>query len=136
MRYGLFVPTPSSRYAVVNNPGLQEWWEFHQDGAEGLIFSDEDGRSIRYRVIYDYVRAVLERAGVKRSGEAAYQFRHTYAYIFLDRGGSMDQLQKSLGHRRVSTTQEYYDHFTPDDAADAGVARIYGESSRRGPRKQ
>lgn len=115
---------------------MPEWWKFHQDQATGLIFAKADGRPIRYRELYDYVREVLERAGLKRIGEAAHKFRHTYAYWFLKRGGSMTSLQKSLGHKRVSTTHRYYDHFSPDEAAEAAVLQIYGrkKSIRRGPR--
>ena len=114
---------------------LQEWWPLHETERSGLLFCNDLGKPIRYRKLYDHVVAVLERAGLKKPGEAAHQFRHTYAFLFLKRGGTMDQLSKSLGHKRVSTTQEYYDHFDTDHAAEAGVERIYGaESIRRGPR--
>lgn len=80
---------------------------------------------------------ILEEAGLKRLGEAAHQFRHTYAFLFLERGGTMEQLQKCLGHGKITTTQEYYDHFTSEHAARAGVDSIYGgrSSRRRGPRR-
>jgi len=123
-----------SRTAVV----LQEWWEFHEPGRTGLILPGSDGRPIPYRTLYGYVREVLERAGLKKQGEAAHQFRHTYAFLFLERGGTMEQLQKSLGHQRITTTQDHYDHFRSDHAARAGVNSIYGTkpTTRRGPRKR
>jgi integrase len=123
-----------SRTAVV----LQEWWEFHQDGAVGLLFPGAGGDPIPYRTLYGYVAEVLIRAGLKRPGQAAHQFRHTYAFLFLERGGSMEQLQKSLGHAKITTTQEYYDHYTSEHAARSGVHVIYRTKSsvRRGPRKR
>jgi integrase len=75
---------------------------------------------IPYRTLYSYVREILERAGLKRLGEAAHQFRHTYSFLFLDRGSTIGQLQKGLGHKKITTTQEYYDHFTSEHAALAG----------------
>jgi len=115
---------------------MPEWWTFHRNDATGLIFSVDGVRPIPYRTLYAYVCEVLERAGLKRRGEAAHQFRHTYAFMFLDRGGSISNLQKCLGHKRESTTIQYYDHFTSENAASAGVAQIYGNprSIRRGPR--
>ncbi len=123
-----------ARTAVV----LQEWWEFHESGRTGLILSGPDGRPIPYRTLYGYVREILVKAGLKKQGEAAHQFRHTYAFLFLERGGTMEQLQKSLGHQKITTTQEHYDHFRSDHAARAGVNSIYGTKpiTRRGPRKR
>jgi site-specific recombinase XerD len=117
-----------ARTAVV----LQEWWDHHLGDAAGLIVADESGRPVRHRRLHDYVAEILVTAGVKQRGKAAHQFRHTYAFLFLQRGGSMEQLQKALGHAKISTTQEYYDHFTSDHAARAGVRAIY--RARRGPR--
>jgi integrase len=120
---------------------LHQWWPHQPRKGSSLMFAAPDGSPIRYRELYDVVRAILEKAGLKKPGEAAHQFRHTYAFLFLQRGGRMDQLQKSLGHKRMSTTSKYYDHFTSDHAARAGVKEIYGpelgpKSKRRGPRKR
>jgi integrase len=124
---------------------LPDWWDHHRPESSGLIFPGANGRPIRYRTLYGYVRELLEHAELKREGEAGHQFRHTYSFDFLTLGGTIDQLQKSLGHKRVSTTQQYYDHFTTEHAAEAGVERIYGgkykvgnasKSARRGPRRK
>ncbi len=121
------------RTAVV----LPEWWEMYDPTECGRLFLRPDGKPFRARKLHDHLVEVLERAGVKEDGEAAHKFRHTYAFHFLQRGGSMDEPSKSLGHKRVSTTQNYYDHFTSDHAARTAAAKIYGnrKSVRRGPRK-
>jgi integrase len=131
-------PAKTKGRAARSTVVLEEWWDFHRSGASGLIFAGPDGAPVPYRTLYGYVRKILERAGVKRRGEAAHQFRHTYAFLFLERGGSLDQLSKCLGHTRVTTTQKYYDHFTSDHAARAAVNRIYApkNSVRRGPRNR
>lgn len=125
-------PKPPKDNGVRTVVLLQEWWEHYRGGC-GLIVSGDDGRPIPHRKLYDYVVEVLEEAGVKKPGEAAHQFRHTYAFLFLIRGGTMEQLQKGLGHAKISTTQQYYDHFTSEHAARAGVRSIY--RTRRGPRR-
>lgn len=42
----------------------------------------------------------------------------------------MEQLQKALGHAKISTTQEYYDHFTSDHAARPACARAIYHARR------
>lgn len=115
---------------------LPEWWEVHRKKGVGLILADKDEKPVPARKLYDLVAEVLVEAGVKEVGEAAHQFRHTYAFQFLDRGGTMEQLQKVLGHEDIRTTQRYYDHWTSEHASKAGVVAIYGStrSIRRLPR--
>jgi site-specific recombinase XerD len=119
---------------------LQEWWDHHDSSPEGLLFPDESGAPVHYRKLYGFVREILETANLKKPGEAAHQFRHTYAYLFLVRGGTIYTLSKSLGHGRVSTTQAYYEHYSSEEAAVKGVDQIYfGDGrkfTRRGPRKR
>lgn len=117
---------------------LHEWWDHHDSKRDGLLFPDEDGRPVPYRKLYDIVREILEAAELKKPGQAAHQFRHTYAFLYLDRGGSMENLSQSLGHGRIQTTQSYYYHFSTEHAAARGAVQIYGKgtrSVRRGPRK-
>lgn len=118
-----------ARTAVV----LREWWDHHRDDGRGLILPGRDGSPIRHRRLHDIIVEILRAAGLKEQGKAAHQFRHTYAFLFLRRGGTMEQLQKSLGHKKIQTTQEYYDHFDSRHAARAGVRAIY--RSRRPPRR-
>jgi integrase len=116
---------------------LPEWWEFHDAEGTGLLFPSANGGPIRYRKLYDHVVAVLLTADLKTPGQAAHQFRHSYAFLFLDRGGALDELSKCLGHKSVKTTQKYYDHFTSDHAARSAANKFYGEGTKkRGPRKK
>jgi integrase len=85
-----------------------------------------DGSPVPYRDLSDMVADVLQRAGLKLTGENAHSLRHTYAFLMLQSGASMEDLQKSLGHKNIRTTQSYYDHWSSDHAARAGVEAIYG----------
>jgi integrase len=116
---------------------LPEWWEFHDADGTGLLFPSTNGGPIPYRKLYDHVVAVLLTAELKTPGQAAHQFRHSYAFLFLDRGGALDELSKCLGHKNVKITQKYYDHFTSDHAARSAADKFYGEGTKkRGPRKK
>jgi integrase len=124
-----------SRLATI----LPEWWEYHDEQATGLVLPSENGGPIPYRRLYDYVVTVLTVAGLKETGKAAHQFRHTYAFLFLDRGGTLDELSKCLGHKSVKVTQRYYDHFTSDHAARSAASKFYPDDAptiRRSPRKK
>jgi integrase len=134
-RVGAEVSLP--KYGILRTTAvLPAWWDFHDAGASGLVFARPTGAPIAYRQLYDHVVAVLERAGLKKEGEAAHQFRHTYAFHFLSGGGSIHELSKCLGHKNTRTTEKYYDRFTSDHAARSAVAKFYEGSIKRGPRKR
>lgn len=42
-----------------------------------------------------------------------YAFRHTFAYHFIRKGGTMSQLQAILGHRGIDMTNEMYGEIIP-----------------------
>jgi integrase len=110
------------RTAVV----LPSWWSVHRDSATGLIFATAQGMPVASRKASELITEVLERAGKKLPGECAHAFRHTYSYLMLKNGASMEELQKCLGHGDIRTTQRYYDHWSADHAARSGVNKIYG----------
>lgn len=43
----------------------------------------------------------------------SYAFRHTFAYHFIRKGGTMSQLQALLGHRGIDVTHEMYGSIIP-----------------------
>lgn len=96
----------------------------------GLVLPDEDGGTIKTRRSRDLLLEVLEEAGLYEDGIGHHRFRHTYARLFLEMGGWMDELQRSLGHASIKTTERIYGHFAPERAAHFAVSRIYGEGRR------
>ena len=55
--------------------------------------------------------------------------RHTYARRFLEEhGGTLDLLQKYLGHSKIGITQDHYGHFSDSTADKIAQALIYGDS--------
>ena len=72
-----------------------------------------------------WAHVFYEHAGIKEDGNGWHVWRHTYARLFLERGGTMEELQRSLGHASIKTTQDTYGHFSTDKAAALARGRIY-----------
>lgn len=53
----------------------------------------------------------------------------TYARRFVEAGGRLEELQHSLGHSSIRTTETCYGHFTDDTAASMARLRIYGSAA-------
>lgn len=102
----------------------------HVPDREGLLFPGPDGAPLKPRQSRDLLVGVLEAAGLYVAGVGWHRFRHTYARLFLEAGGSMEQLRMSLGHASTRTTELFYDHFRPDMAAELAVENIYGKGRR------
>jgi integrase len=68
---------------------------------------------------------ILDLAGLNEDGVGYHSFRHTYARIFIESGGRFEELQKSLRHSSIVTTETLYGHFHEDVAAKLAGDRIY-----------
>jgi len=65
-------------------------------------------------------RPALVRAGIKAEVEAAghpsfcfHDLRHVFASVMLDKGASLHDLKRLLGHASVTTTEKHYAHLVP-----------------------
>lgn len=116
------VPTKgkNARTALV----LQEWWELHEPGV-GLLLA-RHGKLIGTRTQRNLITRVLDTARMNDVGLGWHLLRHTYSRLFLERGGRTEELQKSLGHASIGTTEQRYQHFQADVAARLARERIYG----------
>lgn len=114
-----------SRTAVVL-PFVWEWLPTRP----GLVLHDGEGGTLKPRASRDIITQVLQAADLYETGLGWHRFRHTYARLFLEAGGWMDELQRSLGHASIRTTEALYGHFAPERAAGYAVSRIYGEGRR------
>lgn len=103
---------------------LPEWWSFQRE-ASGYICGRK-GRPIGTRSQRDLVTRVLDTAGLNETGLGWHVLRHTYARQFIERGGRFEELQKSLGHRSIVTTETVYGHLHQDVAVRLAGERIYG----------
>lgn len=107
---------------------LPSWWAFHQPTlGRRLVLADRDGRQVSGDIARFLATRVLEHAGIKRDGESAHMLRHTYARLFLQGGGTLYQLKNSLGHEKLETTEQYYDHYATESLDDL-EAKFYPDS--------
>lgn len=109
---------------------LPPWWEHHDPEGDGLILH-RDGKPFAERAMHDLFVELLEAADLYAMGVGAHRFRHTYARLFLEMGGWLDELQRSLGHASIKTTEGRYGHFQTEKAAYFARDRIYGEGRAR-----
>lgn len=103
---------------------LPDWWGLHREAA-GYICG-KLGRPVGTRTQRDLITRVLDTAGLNATGLGWHSLRHTYARHFIERGGRFEELQKSLGHRSITTTERRYGHFHEDVAVRLAGERIYG----------
>lgn len=104
---------------------LPGWWDLHTRDSVGLVCG-RVGRPVGTRTQRNLITRVLDTAGLNGTGIGWHMLRHTYARCFLEHGGRLGELQKSLGHRSVVTTEARYEHFHEDVAAKLAAERIYG----------
>lgn len=104
---------------------LPTWWGLHRRDASGYVCGKK-GRPIGTRTQRDIITRVLDTAGLNELGLGWHVLRHTYARHFIEQGGRFEELQKSLGHRSIVTTEARYGHYHEDVAVRLAAERIYG----------
>lgn len=104
---------------------LPEWWSFHRLGTAGYICG-KAGHPVGTRTQRELITRILDTAGLNEPGLGWHVLRHTYARQFVERGGRFEELQLSLGHRLITTTQLRYGHFREDVAIRLAREAIYG----------
>lgn len=103
---------------------LPHWWQYHDKRGTGPVLADRRTLGSMQRLI---VR-VLKAAGVYEVGMGWHVLRHTYARLYLTMGAKLQELQKSLGHASLITTETTYGHLAPSDAVALARQAIYRES--------
>ena len=89
------------------------------DGA-GLVFRDDEGRSLRPDVVSRAFREAADRIGLETV--RLHDLRHTAATLMLAAGVPLNAVSEALGHASLAITASVYAHVTPDvrrEAADA-----------------
>lgn len=110
---------------------LQEWWDFHDEGATGRVLLNAKGGPMTSPVSRAMIVRLLDTAGLNERGAGWHRGRHTYARLFIERGGRLEELQKSLRHKSILTTEREYGHLHEDVAAKLARMRIYKDEPIR-----
>ena len=89
----------------------------------GLVFTNEFGRYISYRAIFDCFKRIVKRIGLPDA--RIHDLRHTYAVNCIRAGDDIKTVQSNLGHATAAFTLDVYGHFT-DDMRSVGAQRMEG----------
>ena len=78
----------------------------------GLVFTNEFGRYVSYRAIFDSFKRIVKRIGLPDA--RIHDLRHTYAVNCIRAGDDIKTVQSNLGHATAAFTLDVYGHFTDD----------------------
>ena len=78
----------------------------------GLVFTNEFGRYVSYRAIFDCFKRIVKRIGLPDA--RIHDLRHTYAVNCIRAGDDIKTVQSNLGHATAAFTLDVYGHFTDD----------------------
>ena len=98
---------PSGTVSVVKK-WLNVWRS--DAAASDFVFCDNKGAQMDAKHIgYNYARYVVKRLG-KGAPTSIHLLRHQYAFTYLQKGGSIYDLKRQLGHSSFNMVQWYADH--------------------------
>lgn len=92
---------------------LLEYLQYrHFEKDNDWLFCSEYGYKLTVNTLGKALRDYNRKQGVMKTG--IHKFRHTFAKMYLQNGGSIFKLQKILQHKTLSMTKEYVEIFTSD----------------------
>ena len=89
----------------------------------GFVFTNEFGRYVSYRAIFDCFKRIVKRIGLPDA--RIHDLRHTYAVNCIRAGDDIKTVQSNLGHATAAFTLDVYGHFT-DDMRSVSAQRMEG----------
>jgi len=78
------------------------------------LFPVSHGHHVRVNAIQQTIKRLAKKAGLDDIKCHPHIFRHTFATMFLAKGGNAVVLKDIMGHESVQTTQKYI-HLKPED---------------------
>lgn len=103
-----YVPVPTD--AMLD---LMTWQSISPATEEGYVFfSTYTEKKLNPNGLYHAIHNYNLARGVSKT--SVHLLRHTYATLYLQKGGRAERLQKILGHKTPEMTQRYV-HFVTDD---------------------
>ena len=85
----------------------------------GLVFTNEFGRYVSYRAIFDCFKRIVKRIGLPDA--RIHDLRHTYAVNCIRAGDDIKTVQESLGHATAAFTLDVYGHVTKQMKQDSAA---------------
>lgn len=72
-----------------------------------LLFLTDEGNPLLPDLVYQQIRRLLSRAGIKKPQSGPHLLRHTAASRMLAEGVNIRRVQENMGHTTVATTSRY-----------------------------
>lgn len=89
------------------------------NGPEQLIFTNQDNDPLNLYYISTALQRIVKQHKLKHIN--VHGFRHTHCALLFEAGVDMKEVQSRLGHAKIETTMNIYDHVTDnrrEEAAD------------------
>ena len=83
-------------------------------GEHELVFTDEQGRTLRRNRFSEAVWDPVQKALGIPKGSGLHELRHYYASLLIRHGESVKTVQHRLGHKSAMETLDTYGHLWPD----------------------
>jgi len=78
------------------------------------LFPANDGDHVSVKSIQQAMGRLSKKVGLDGIKYHPHIFRHSFATVFLSKGGQLSTLKDIMGHESIQTTQKYV-HFLPED---------------------
>ena len=106
--------TNTERYVCYKNETKMELIEFIQNrGQNDWVFVNNRSDQLTVACIETLFHKIRRFLGLQQS-VSPHKWRHTFATVFLKRGGDLETLRILLGHTNLKTTQKYL-HLSKSD---------------------
>ena len=77
------------------------------NASERHVFLNRYGEPLTDSGIAQTIADIGKRAGLSNVRVSPHTFRHTFAVMYLNNGGDVYKLSRTLGHSEMGTTEEY-----------------------------
>lgn len=85
---------------------------------ETILFIGHRGKPLLSSGIHYIIKRIQKASELEDIKFSAHVFRHTFAKMYLKRGGDLFKLSRQLGHGDINTTKIYLEDFTSADARE------------------
>lgn len=83
---------------------------------EETLFLGSGGKPLHLIGIQEIIKRIQHRSGLDDIKFSPHVFRHTFAKMYLQRGGDLFKLSREMGHSGVEITKEYLKDFNSTEA--------------------
>ena len=108
---------------------------------ETAVFLNRSGEPLLPEGVMSMLDKIKEKCGLQGVRVSPHTFRHTFAKMYLERGGEVFKLSREMGHSGIQITQTYLNDFKSTEArkdhldfSPIGDIQLRN-SKRRGKRK-